>query len=308
MFLNKKHFLILFILMSFSLKGYSQDINIYTLNRYFNDYIIYLGKEKPREFILKKYDEYRNELLKVEYFDSKKNYIPLPYKDTFKYDLTKRNFKNDINSIVNKTSFNEYQENNLTRIKLNWEYLSPLLSNKNFDGVCKLSISINKFYSNGIKYIGDSTSEKTPIDSLEINYSYNYPKKIDSIIVDFSVLKSKKINQNIYIEKLSKNGVIIDFKNEIKDNFIYLKTFDKNGKELYLRSYSSFYGSLSTKIFLNDFLLFYYKLKKQKNISDHYNLDFLNEIFCISPKTKNIILYFSKERIYENKTKIIMKK
>ena len=69
--------------------------------------------------------------------------------------------------------------------------------------------------------------------------------------------------------------------------------------------YSS--NSLPTKLFLYDFLLFYYNLKKQKNSSDHYNLDFLTQIFSISPETKNIVLYFSKEREYENKTKIIKK-
>jgi len=269
-----------------------------------------------KEEFLNYYNKYKKALLKSPYFDSQKNFAPTNFSAS-KYNLKKFNYQHEMDNIVNTISYKAaYKNDTLSDVYIKWNYNSKIFKDDNFGYVCKMDVSLNKIFSNNTSYTKKMINQLSKIDSVEVNYNYSYPVKIDSLQIDFSSLSSKKISSNIYIEKYSINGFILDIKNTETDDFIYLKAFDAKNKELYCRLYND--NNIPTTYFIDEFAELYSKLiadlKKQNNVdavsieevkTKLIHLKFHSYLFSIPSKTKKIVLYFSKERFEKIGTKYI---
>lgn len=272
----------------------------------------YISKDK----FLNYYNNSKKNLLKSPYFDSQKNYAPTNY-EIRKFNFTKLNYQNEIDDIINKITFETiYKKDTISDIYIKWNYRSKIFEDDNFGYVCDMDVSLNKIFSNKNSYTRKTINQASKIDSVEINYKYTYPVKIDSLQIDFSNLISKKISSNIYIEKFSINGFIFDIKNTETEDFIFLKAFDSKNNELYCRLYNQ--NKMPTTNFINEFAEYYsgliIKLQKYENPdvetikefeNELDNLKFQSYLFSIPSKTKKIIVYLSKQRFEKTGTKVI---
>ncbi|MGV3697384.1 hypothetical protein [Flavobacterium sp.] len=277
--------------------------------------IIGTNIDVTKDEFLDYYSKSKNALLKSPYFNSREDFAPSGYRASA-YNLSKLDYRREMDNIINTASFKkDYKNDTISNVYVKWDYKSKVFEDDAFGYVCKMDVSLNRIFANHTSYAKNTLPRISQIDSVEINYSYSYPVKIDSLQIDFSALTSKKISSNIYVEKFSINGLILDIKDTDTDEFIYLKAFDSKNNDLYCRLYNE--NKIPTARFVNEFAEYYVKLiedvKAHTNDSNkakeaEEKLDSLkihSYLFSIPSKTKKITLYFSKKRFEKTGTKFI---